>query len=109
MRNLRMVIHSTQSLFAFEAAGRLGSFTRAAQELHVSQPAISQSIRLLEANLGVALFTRGHRRADLTEAGEKLFHDVSIGLGHIARSVEQISRRHALTHVTLSCSTAFAN
>ena len=46
------------ALHAFEAAARLGSFAAAADELHLSQSAVSQRIRALEAHLGIALFER---------------------------------------------------
>ena len=54
---------------AFEAAGRLGSFAAAAAELHVTPSAVSQQIRALEDALGVSLFARTHRSAELTDAG----------------------------------------
>jgi LysR family glycine cleavage system transcriptional activator len=54
------------ALRAFEAAGRHGSFTLAAEELHVTPGAISRQIALLEGILGVQLFTRGHREVRLT-------------------------------------------
>lgn len=57
------------ALHAFEAAARLGSFTAAADELHLSQSAVSQRIRALEAHLGVALFERLPRSVRLTELG----------------------------------------
>ncbi|MGJ8586325.1 MAG: LysR family transcriptional regulator [Marinosulfonomonas sp.] len=57
-------------LRAFEAAARHGSFARAAEELGLSPAAISAQIRKLEAEMGVALFHRGHRAVALTEQGE---------------------------------------
>lgn len=57
------------ALHAFEAAARLGSFAAAAEELHLSQSAISQRIRALEAHLGSALFERLPRSVRLTELG----------------------------------------
>jgi len=109
MQNLRNLIASPSALFAFEAAGRHMSFTRAARELNVSQAAISYSVKQLETALGQALFIRRHRRVALTEAGERFFHDVAIGLAHIRRSAEDIRRERADNHVTLSASTAFAS
>ena len=55
-----------EPLIAFEAAARLLSFTRAGEELHLSQAAISQQIRSLESSLQVQLFTRSHRAVQLT-------------------------------------------
>lgn len=109
MRNLRILIQSPVALFAFEAAARHMSFTHAATELNVTQAAVSYNIKQLESALGVQLFRRGHRKVSLTEAGEKFFHDVSMGLTHIRRSAESIAQRADDKQVTLSCSTSFAN
>ena len=56
-------------LRAFEAAGRTGSFARAAHELHVTPAAVSRMVRLLEERLGLALFQRKANRLVLTAAG----------------------------------------
>ena len=61
------------ALAAFEAAARLGSFTRAGEELCVTQAAISQHIRHLEDYLGVPLFTRRSPGVRLTPDGERYF------------------------------------
>jgi LysR family glycine cleavage system transcriptional activator len=60
------------ALRVFEAAARLGSFTKAAEELGMTQSAASYQIKLLEERAGALLFVRGTRRIDLTEAGEML-------------------------------------
>jgi LysR family glycine cleavage system transcriptional activator len=60
---------SLNALRAFVAAGRHLSFTRAADELHVTQGAVSRLVKQLEADLGVSLFHRGPRGLELTEAG----------------------------------------
>lgn len=109
MQNLRRLIPSPGALFVFEAAGRLCSFTRAAEELNVSQAAVSYAIKQLEETLGQALFLRQHRKVVLTEAGERFFYDVSIGLTHIRRSAEALHQDRTGRHVTISVSTAFAS
>jgi len=58
------------ALRAFEAAARNLSFTKAADELHVTQAAISHQVKLLEEHLGLPLFRRLNRRLMLTEAGQ---------------------------------------
>src|SRR5262249_45786439 len=63
---LSMELHQLEYL---RAVVRAGSVTRAAEEGHVSQPAISKQVRLLEQELGVALFHRVGRRVLPTEAG----------------------------------------
>lgn len=108
MESLRSLIPSPSGLFAFEAAARHGSFTRAAEELGVTQAAVSYAIRQLETALGVTLFHRRHRGIALTENGERFFHDLAIGLAHIRRSAETLKRQRGDRHVTLSASTAFA-
>jgi DNA-binding transcriptional LysR family regulator len=109
MRNLRHLLPSAGNLVIFECAGRLKSFTAAASELGMSQAAVSYAIRNLEAQLGVPLFLREHRRVSLTEAGQRFHADVTLGLGHIRKSAEAISALTVSSHVTLSVSNAFAS
>lgn len=109
MESLRSMIQSPAALFTFEAAARHLSFTRAAAELNVTQAAVSYSMKQLERALGVHLFHRAGRGIQLTEAGERFYNDVALGLAHIRRSAEALSRLSRDRHVTLSCSTAFAN
>lgn len=71
-----MMRESLNDLVAFVAVARAGSFTRAAAELGVSQPALSQTIRGLEARLGVRLLSRTTRSVSATEAGERLLNAV---------------------------------
>lgn len=108
MEPLRKLLPSLNSLVVFEAAGRLHSFTAAAQELHMTQAAVSYAIAGLEKSLGTALFLREHRRVRLTEAGERFHFDVAIGLSSIQRSAQALRALATGGHVTLSCSTAFA-
>jgi LysR family transcriptional regulator, transcription activator of glutamate synthase operon len=61
-----------RQLIYFEAVARLGGFTRAAEHLHIAQPAISAQIRHLERELGTTLFDRTTRRVQLTHAGNLL-------------------------------------
>ncbi|MBG6206728.1 DNA-binding transcriptional LysR family regulator [Labrenzia sp. EL_126] len=92
MRNLRKNIPSPKALIAFEAAARHLNFTAAAEELLITQAAVTYQIQKLEQGLGTALFTRSHRRIDLTWAGERLLSAVSYGLGHIAEAAYQIRK-----------------
>lgn len=77
-----------QLLPAFEASARLLSFSKAADELHVTASAISQQIRQLEAHLGVPLFKRLTRRVELTESGQQ-FAEVA------AQTLSTYKRGHA--------------
>ena len=109
MRELLKSIESLNHLSAFEASARLGSFTNAAKELSVTQPAISQSVRKLEDAIGTKLFHRRHRIITLTDAGEMLKNDVSQGFDRILATVKYLQNQRKGSHVTLSVSTAFAN
>ena len=109
MKELRRLVHSPHHLFVFEVCGRLMSFTRAAKELGVSQPAVSLAIRQLEQALGQALFLREHRGIRLTDAGNRLFNEVSASFERILRTLNEISPVAAPELVTLSISTAYAN
>ena len=107
MQELWIHLASPRHLVVFESAARTGSFTRAAAELNVQQPAVSAAIRQLETALGVALFVREHRKVRLTAAGERLFADVTRvfeQLAHSARAIRQFARND---YVTLNASTAF--
>jgi DNA-binding transcriptional LysR family regulator len=65
---------SLRQLRVFETVARLASFTRAAEELHLTQPAVSMQVRQLEDEVGLPLFEKLGRQISLTEAGRELFH-----------------------------------
>ncbi len=109
MRELRRLIHSPHHLFVFEVCGRLLSFTRAAEELGVSQPAVSLAIRQLEDAIGQELFERRHRAIRLTEAGERFYSEVSLSFERLLQAAREVNRGDEENLVTLSISTAFAN
>lgn len=79
------------ALRAFEAAARHLSFTRAAEELHVTQGAVSRHIKLLEAHFGVPLFRRLHRGLELTERGRDLLPAISDAFERIARAAARLA------------------
>lgn len=83
------MIHDIRHIRAFLAAARVGNFTRAAAELHVSQSAFTVQIRQLEDALGVTLFDRSKRRVSLTSAGR----DVLAPLERIMIDMEAIVGR----------------
>ena len=100
MRGRRKDLPPLEFLVAFEAAARLGSFTAAAEELNLTQAAISRQIRLLEQNLGRSLFTRAHRAVRLTGEGREFQHTVTLALSHIAnaaRGLRAVDDRAELT------------
>jgi LysR family glycine cleavage system transcriptional activator len=77
-------------LSAFNAAARHMNFTRAAEELGVSQSAVSHQIRQLELRLKAQLFIRKHRHLALTEVGQALHQEVQIGFAHFSRGLSDI-------------------
>ncbi len=96
------------SLIAFEAAARTGSFTRAAEELKISQPAVSHAMRLLEDDLGLPLFERRHKGVQTTDAGQHLLEQVSLGLTLIDQALREVRGMTGGQQVTLAVSTATA-
>jgi DNA-binding transcriptional LysR family regulator len=86
-----MAAENLNNLAAFLAVAREANFTRAAAKLGVSQSALSQTIRGLEARLGVRLLARTTRSVSLTEAGERLLQSVSPRLDGIEAELEALS------------------
>jgi LysR family transcriptional regulator, transcription activator of glutamate synthase operon len=79
-----------RQLTYFEAVVRCGGFTRAAEDLHIAQPAISAQIRRLESELGVPLLARTSRRVALTEAGELFLARVRRIQGELAAARDEL-------------------
>ncbi len=90
---LRRQLPSPNSLFTFEAVARLGSFSAAANELNVTQPAISRSISSFELHLGYTLFKRHGRWIELTQNGDKLFRATSTAFNTVMDSLREIDHR----------------
>ena len=82
-----------RALVVFEAAARHARFTDAADELEMTQAAVSQQVAQLEAALGVSLFVRRHRGVDLSASGAALLPRVQTGLKALADGVAA-ARRH---------------
>ena len=83
---------SLRAIAAFEAAARHESFTKAADELNLTQSAISHAIRSLEVRLGVDLFDRFGRTVALTEPGRAFVSRLRLSLNLISEAFEQPSR-----------------
>jgi DNA-binding transcriptional LysR family regulator len=81
----------------FAAVARHGSFTRAAEELWITQSALSQQVRRLEAELGVALLRRTPRGAELTPAGEELLPRAEAILAEVALARADLDRHAGVT------------
>jgi DNA-binding transcriptional LysR family regulator len=107
-KNSTMNRISLNALRVFEAAARRQSFMRAADELHVTPGAISRQIRVLEDQLGVALFERHSRAVFLTDAGRALLVATSQALALVEHAVERIQREKAKNVLVLSCEPTIA-
>lgn len=95
-------------LVPFEASARHGSFTRAAEELSVTQSAVSQRVRVLEEVLGTALFRREHRRVMLTGEGEELYKSVKAAMQHLLAATRSIERAEERPVLRLAVDTSIA-
>ncbi|EJN39635.1 MULTISPECIES: LysR substrate-binding domain-containing protein [Pseudomonas] len=87
--NPRTLNPSMSSLLAFEASARHGSFTRAAEELSLSQSAVSRQVQSLEELIGVPLFDRIGRHITLTEVGKIYSVEIAGGLARIRDATVQ--------------------
>jgi len=92
----------------FEAAARHLSFTRAGEELFLTQSALSRQIQTLEAQLGVPLFERRHRALRLTDAGQVLQGAARTVLDEFAGAVARIRREQAAEPLAISTNQPFA-
>ena len=95
-------------LHTFEAVARRMSFTAAADELCLTQSAVSRQIRSLEEHLGRTLFLRRHRAIDLTLDGVRLFEAVTRGLDEIAGCVDELRASDEAPQITVAASVAFS-
>ena len=93
---------SLEALRFFEVAARHGSFSRAAEEIHVTHGAVSHRIKQLEDELGVRLFERRGNRMVLTAEGSQLLVSVDIAIGEISRGVERIRAGGSSRELTVS-------
>ena len=96
------------ALKAFEAAARHESFTRAAEELCVTQGAVSHQVKALEAELGLKLFNRERQRLLITEAGRGYLAVVRDAFDRIADGTERLLQRQRGGALTVSTSPNFA-
>src|SRR6266702_6859889 len=96
------------ALKAFEAAARHESFTRAAEELCVTQGAVSHQVKALETELAVKLFNRERQRLIITEAGRDYLNVVRDALDRIAAGTERLVQRQSAGVLTVSTSPDFA-
>jgi DNA-binding transcriptional LysR family regulator len=109
MHKTLRALPSLDFLRGFEAAGRRLSFTLAAQELFLTQSALSRQVKALEDALGVALFERRHRALVLTAAGAAFHRDVTDALDSFAAAAERARGATRSPGLTLSTTVSFAS
>jgi DNA-binding transcriptional LysR family regulator len=109
MRNALRKLPSLDFLKGFEAAGRRLSFTLAAEELFLTQSALSRQVQALEEALGVALFERRHRSLALTAAGVAFHRDVVAALNMLGTAAEAARGAARVPGLTLSTTVSFAS
>jgi len=97
------------TLVAFECVARYCSFSRAADELNLTQSAISRQILQLEEMLGCKLFQRSQRKVSLTPRGEIYAEQVRKLLGDISHSTAEVMGWSGLPQVTLACTSAMGS
>lgn len=96
-------------LRSFEAAARLLSFTRAADELALTQSAVSKQIQLLESDLGLPLFERRHRALALTEAGEVLQRATVDCIERLRDATARMRQLAPARQLSITCTAGFAS
>ncbi|KIC21466.1 LysR family transcriptional regulator [Leisingera sp. ANG-Vp] len=94
-------------LHNFEAVARLGNMTLAAQEVGLTQAALSQQMQALETHLKLQLFTREPRGMSLTASGAQLYSDVSPGLEQISNALKRYQQPQS-SRLRILCNASFA-
>ena len=105
---MRRRLPSLNALKAFEASARQESFTQAANELCVTQGAVSQQVKALESELGVRLFRRERQRLIITEAGRTYLEVVRDAFDRLAAGTERLLQREQSGTLTITTSPNFA-
>jgi len=96
------------SLKCFEASGRLLSFTKAAQELNVTQAAVSHQIKVIESYLGAELFYRYPRRLALTDQGKALLPEVMEAFDKVSSAVRALQKTQSSQAISVRLAPSFA-
>jgi DNA-binding transcriptional LysR family regulator len=109
MQKKRFRLPPLDLIQGFEAAARNLSFTKAAEELFITQSAVSRQIRGLEEHLGVALFERRHRSLVLTEPGHALYRAAADLLERLQTVTDRLRADGATPHLTVTTTSGFAS
>jgi len=108
MQRYRTLSGILGALPVFESSARHNSFTKAADELGLSQPAVSRRISTLEDHLGTQVFLRDHNKLELTSEGQLILEAVELGFGHLQRVVSRIAKPDEKRKLTIACGFSFA-
>ncbi|MEZ2310632.1 LysR substrate-binding domain-containing protein [Paraburkholderia sp. RCC_158] len=108
-KGYRRLIPSVTALVEFEAVARHASFTLAADELGVTQAAVSRQVKFLEETLGTRLFNRLHRSIELTEDGEALYLVVAESMQKIAGVFDRLASGPVQQELVLAATSAFSH
>ena len=103
-----MNIPNLPALVALEAVARLGSVTRAAAALHLSQSAVSHRLHGLARDLGVSLVERAGRGVTLTREARELARAASVALEQLNQAIERVTPGGRSNVLSISCSPSFA-
>src|SRR4051812_17847713 len=106
---MRKPLPPLSSLRSFEAVARQLSFSKAAEELHVTPGAVSQQIRLLEDLLGVKLFDRTRRSVALTDMATRMLPEIQAGLEMLSRACSSKTAPVGERTLTISVAPSFAS
>ncbi|MEP4038281.1 LysR substrate-binding domain-containing protein [Pseudophaeobacter sp.] len=105
----RRIQHLLNALPVLEASVRLGSFTKAGEQLGLSQPTVSRHISNLEDHLGVPLFIRQHKKLTATRNARELARATDLGLSHIDSAVRKTMMEATAEGLRIACTQSFAN
>jgi LysR family transcriptional regulator, glycine cleavage system transcriptional activator len=109
MQKKRFNLPPLDLIQGFEAAARNLSFTKAAEELFITQSAVSRQIRGLEEHLGIALFERRHRSLLLTDQGRALYGAATDLLERLQAVTDRLRADGAAPHLTVTTTSGFAS
>ncbi len=79
-----------EKLYYFLSVAKHKNFTKAAQECHIAQPAVSKQMLSLEKELGFELFQRKNRRVELTDAGQEFYQSISCLIEEYENSIKRV-------------------
>src|SRR5574341_1337489 len=106
--SIRNALPALDLLVGFESAARHLSFTRAGEELYLTQSAVSRQIKELEDQLGVTLFQRRHRALALTEAGHQFYAAASQALSTMRAATDRLRAQAGRKALSVTTTNSFA-